>query len=281
VVLSVMCFIVFGFQWGYARAQRPDLRVLFTDVGQGDCTLLQTSEGHTVLIDCGTPEAGTKVVLPMLDWMGIRRIDLCLITHGHADHAGGYDAVSEGVTIDLVGLPDIGKTESGEEEDLTERVIQTAREVGTDVIQLRSGDGFQVGASTRIDILHPTAGDESGNEASLVLLLSCGAFRILVPGDAGNESETALLHRGVLCDVDVLRVGHHGSESASSRDFLESIRPELSVVSVGANQYGHPSDRTLERLAECGSAVYRTDRDGTVFLTIRGDKMTVDKALGG
>ncbi|MBP7402556.1 MAG: DNA internalization-related competence protein ComEC/Rec2 [Clostridia bacterium] len=274
-------------QWGIARLDRPELTLIFADVGQGDCSLIRTRDGTTLLIDCGTAESYENVVLPMLEHEGVFRIDMCILTHGHADHAGGFTGLLSDRLANVFAYaptleaPSAGTVDDtwGEGGDLTPDLLETARASGTDVVQLRSGDCIAVG-EIRIDILHPPEGLTAGNEASLVLLVRYGDFRILIQGDAGTETEHILATDGRLCDVDILRVGHHGSSGATSDEFLDRIRPELAVVSVGRNRYGHPSEALLDRLNAHGIQTLRTDQDGSVIVRMDQGRMRIDRSIG-
>ncbi len=279
------CALMFAFvllvQWGLQYFQRPDLLIVFADVGQGDCTLIRTRGGFTMLIDCGTETAGRDVVVPMLDWYGVRRIDCCLLTHGHADHAGGFEAVAQRFPIGTLCVGDTQMPLPGDAEDLTEKVTVLAAGKRIRVLQLRSGDSLELAGATRIDILHPQSGALPGNEGSLVTRLAQAGFSLLMTGDAGLETEEHLLRVGRLTDVDVLRVGHHGSKTATGSGFLDAVLPETAIISVGKNTYGHPADETLQRLRERGIAILRTDKDGSIILTWRKNHLSMTRMLGG
>ena len=250
---------------GVASADAPGLTLTFLDVGQGDATVIATPHGHWLLIDAGPEgeghDAGRSVVAPFLERHGVTRLDAMILSHAHRDHYGGMPAV-------LDRVPATTFLEPGEAVDdpgyriLLDRVAAS----GAEWHPIRRGDTLRVDG-VEIDVLHPdTTWSDWGldlNEDSDVLLVRYGRFRALFSGDAGLPAESDMRREAE--DVDVLKVGHHGSAGASGADWLAELRPETAVVSVGrGNRYGHPSAAALGRLGAAGADVWRTDEEGTV-----------------
>jgi competence protein ComEC len=252
------------------------LTLHFLDVGQGDGALLRTPAGHWVLIDAGPAsdrgDAGRRVVVPFLLRHGARELTVAFVSHAHADHLGGVPSVLERFRAGIViepGEPVADPLYHGFLDELATEVIPWRRG--------RRGDRFVLD-SVQFTILHPDR-DWSGwgediNEDSLVLLVEYGSFQALFAGDAGFPAERELRNR--TRPVDLLKVGHHGSRGSTGGEWLDSLRPLAAVVSVGGNNYGHPSPETLERLRRRRIAVWRTDRDGSVTVTTDGRRMTIE-----
>ena len=243
---------------GETCTQAAPLTVHFIDVGQGDAILME-SAGATFLIDGGKASANVE---NYLQGHGIADIDLMVATHPHEDHYGGL--------IDVLSLFDVHEiwTNGQTSDDPTYQDFAAAVSAeGATVRDVIRGYSAQLGG-LEIDVLHPPlplTGDE--NEDSVVLHASCGQLDLLLTGDATTDSESSMIAASVLSDVEVLKVGHHGSNTSTGADFLAIVAPEEAVISVGANPWGHPTPDTLARLAAAGANVYRTDQDGTVLLT--------------
>jgi len=247
------------------------------DVGQGDAAVLRTARGRWILFDAGPRfgrlDAGRDAVLPVLRRYGARRIDLFVLSHPDQDHLGGFESVHESVPVFRVldsGHP-IPKPSYA-------RFLARAEEDGIRWLPAAKGDAVYLDNVT-IRVLGPP--DESGlrlagskaNETSLLLRVSIGrALVYLNTGDATMEDERALLAAWGPDSVraDLLKVGHHGSQSSTSRDFLAAVRPSLAVISAGrGNAYGHPHASVLERLSEAGvPRIWRTDREGTLCVEV-------------
>jgi competence protein ComEC len=237
---------------------------------------LRTPAGHWVLIDAGPAsdrgDAGRRVVVPFLLRHGARELTVAFVSHAHADHLGGVPSVLERFRAGIViepGEPVADPLYHGFLDELATEVIPWRRG--------RRGDRFVLD-SVQFTILHPDR-DWSGwgediNEDSLVLLVEYGSFQALFAGDAGFPAERELRNR--TRPVDLLKVGHHGSRGSTGGEWLDSLRPLAAVVSVGGNNYGHPSPETLERLRRRRIAVWRTDRDGSVTVTTDGRRMTIE-----
>jgi competence protein ComEC len=249
------------------------LTVHFLDVGQGDAAVLRTPAGRFVLIDGGprTPErdAGRRVVVPFLRRGGAERLAVVVATHAHADHVGGLPAVLEALPVDLVFEPGEPLGEAPYLEFLA--ATETA---GARWRAARTGDRFELDG-VRFAVLSPdsawAAQTTDPNEESVVLLVEYGRARLLFTGDAGLPVEWRLAGR--VGDVDLLKVGHHGSHSATSEAWLDELRPEEAVISVGArNRYGHPAPEVVARLEARGIPVYRTDRQGTITFSSDGQR---------
>jgi competence protein ComEC len=247
------------------------LTVHFLDVGQGDAAALRTPAGQWVLIDGGprTPEsdAGRRVVVPFLRRHGVERLSVAVATHAHADHVGGLPAVFDAFPPQVVLEPGEPLGEAPYLEFLA--ATETA---GARWRAARTGDRFDLDG-VRMVVLSPdsawAAATTDPNEESVVLLVEYGRARLLLTGDAGLPVEWRLA--GQVGDVDVLKVGHHGSLSATSDAWLDELRPEEAVISVGArNRYGHPAPEVITRLGGHGIAVYRTDRQGTITFSSDG-----------
>jgi len=231
----------------------------FIDVGQGDAILIEAN-GTVILVDGGDASAN---VADYLQAQGIQDVDLMVATHPHEDHIEGL--------IDVLAIYDVHEiwTNGGTHTSQTyeDFAAAVAAESATER-DVSRGYSTQMNG-LEIDVLHPTSplsGDL--NEDSVVLQVSCGEVAILLTGDATTDSEASMQAAGVLSDVEVLKVGHHGSNTSTSDAFLTAVTPEDAVISVGAgNTYGHPHEETLDRLATAGVTVYRTDLDGTVVLT--------------
>jgi competence protein ComEC len=258
-----------------------DLALHFLDVGQGDAIALRTPGGHWVQVDAGPAnwrsDAGRRVVVPWLRRQGARRLDLAVVTHAHADHLGGAGAVVEAFDPPVVLEPGamVG-------DPLYLDFLAAAGERGRRWVPARDGQRFELDG-VRLTVLHPDPAWPGWgldlNEDSVVLLLEYGCFRAVLTGDAGQPVEARLLGR--VGPVTLLKVGHHGSRTASGDAWLDELRPRVAVLSAGAgNRYGHPAPATLARLARRGTGVWRTDRDGTISARTDGRTLTIRAGRG-
>jgi competence protein ComEC len=259
--------------------------VTFLDVGQGDSALIQTPGGRAILVDAGgryedgtaaPSDIGERVVVPALRRAGVRRLDVVVLTHPHEDHAGGLPAVFRALPVGL--WLDSGQAHAAPGYTEALRLARTKRipfHVTT------AGERVEVEPGVALEVLAPTPPLFSGtrddlNNNSIVFRLVYGRARFLFCGDAAWEAEERLLRSGADLRADVLKAGHHGSATSSGAPFLAAVAPRFAVISCGRhNRYGHPADATVARLQAAGAAVYRTDEDGGIVMTTRGDDIRV------
>jgi len=243
--------------------------LVFCDVGQGDAILLY--RGFTqVLIDMGPDQKSRECLdkyLPFFD----KNLELLVVTHADQDHIGGAQDIFNGFLIEKVLLSEDGKNTDAF--TAFNNLISREKEDG---MQQLSADGVKNFCFTDFFcaqnlISEPELWDEeaSSNNQSVVLLLDVGGIKVLLTGDMESQREQAISASFLIGKVNILKVSHHGSKSSSSEEFLRSISPEISVISVGQNnQFGHPHAVTLENLQEVGSQIYRTDQMGDAHLLI-------------
>ncbi|MEK6192327.1 MAG: ComEC/Rec2 family competence protein [Chloroflexota bacterium] len=255
----------------------PDGRLHLTvlDIGQGDAILIETPDGSTALIDAGVdPDLTLRRIGQALAFHE-REIEVVILTHPHQDHLGGLGEVLRRYEVGL--FVDGGRPLHG---DPHHHVLAAAQhEPGARVTAAGAGQVIPLGREAELEILFPTADDIARplpdgdiNNASVVALLRYGRFSALLTGDAEAPIEALLADRGLLRPVDVLKVGHHGSDSGTTEAFLAVVQPSVAVISAGVdNQYGHPHRSTLENLEQVPElTVYRTDRDGDVEVVTDG-----------
>jgi competence protein ComEC len=265
------------------RRSSPDLRITLIDVGQGESVLVEFPGRRTMLIDggglAGSPfDVGEKVVSPVLWRKGIRRVDHLVLTHAHPDHLDGLVAVARNFAVGEFSEGPPAPRQGTYGELLRALKPRTARR------RAGRGTGFAAGAVS-VEILHPPPAAEdiapaaASNERSVVMRLTIGEASVLLMGDAGPETERALLASGLDLRCDVLKAGHHGSAASTSADFLAAVRPRLVLVSAGeGNTYGFPSPAFLERCRLAGASVARTDLDGAIEVRTDGRTLAVRTA---
>lgn len=273
VLLGVIVAITFSPELKTPALQVGQLRVHFLDVGQGDCILIQTADGRNVLIDAGDVDAADAVTDYLLT-NGVHRIDLLVITHPHSDHIGGLPQVLEKFGVSEVldaGLP---HGSLAYKEVLS--TIESRRIAYEKAVQ---GARVGVGRLT-MEVLWPPTGYEVGedmlNNGSVVTRVQFGDVSFLFTGDIEKEAEGLLLASGQDLESTVLKVAHHSSDSSTSNEFLQVVKPVYAVISVGANnEYGHPAQSTVRRLSAIGAKVFRTDEHGTIVFTTDGRTIEV------
>lgn len=236
----------------------------FVDVGQADFTLFDGPEANVVV---DTADWQDENVVPYLREQGIEEVDLVVITHPDADHIGQFDEVIENVEVTEVwmsGTPHTTQTY----EDAVDAVIES----DAGYYEPRAGEDFAVGGM-RIETLHPEEGELTGDgqRDSVSMRVNYGETSFMVTGDAEKGAERSMVENAeegeIELDSDVYQMGHHGSDTSSTRAFLEAVDPEVAVYSAGEdNSFGHPNDEVLERHAEMGIDVYGTDEHGTVVV---------------
>ncbi len=261
------------------RFEAP-LEYAMLDVGQGDGMVLQLPGGTVCLIDGGSTSVkniGTYRLLPYFKYEGIEKLDYIVLTHLDEDHTSGVRELLEmsagydGVEIGMILFPDIMNPDENYKElwSLAENY-----HVQTGII----GEGNQItGETWKLQCLSPVQGSfcQDKNESSTVLQLDYMDFSMLFTGDIGYDGESRLIEAAALENVDVWKVSHHGSKYSGSDGFLHKISPQLSLISVGKNNYGHPSEEILERLNTIGSQVETTLESGAIIVQSDGETFTL------
>lgn len=257
------------------RVYQNELHVWFFDVGQGDAILIETPHGQQLLVDGGPDQTVlSKLSSVMMPWD--RSIDAMFISHPDADHISGLVSVLEQYDVQSVyetgvrgGTPIIAELVERIEDEQTEHVL------------VQQGQTFVFDGVT-VDILWPTTQvvEEATerNNTSIVMRVRYGQTVLLLTGDAEAEAEEQLVDQ--VGDMDVLKLGHHGSKTSSIMEFLRATDPEVSIVSAGVdNQYGHPHPIVLSRVSQIGSRILRTDQDGDLVMTSDGSRVEVKPAF--
>ncbi|MDP4091836.1 MAG: DNA internalization-related competence protein ComEC/Rec2 [Bacillota bacterium] len=261
------------------------MKVVFLDVGEGDSTFIRTSSGKTILIDGGgdasnmnkSPNIGDTVVVPFLYDQGITGIDLVIASHSHSDHIQGLFPVIENFHVKNLILPDNNDTKGF---SLLEKEAQNEK---VKVMLCSRGNIIQLDKYTYFEVLYPARGscfDESSlNNSSIVLKLHYKDVSILFTGDIQTEAEEIILDSGTDLKADVLKVAHHGSSTSTGKDFINKVRPVMAVISVGKNNFGHPSQEVQARLEDNNIRIFRTDQSGAVILKSDGNTISVKRIV--
>ena len=247
--------------------------VTFIDVGQGDSCWLHLPNGDDVLVDGGKPQAGPAVVA-YLNEHGVADIELMVATHGDADHIGGLIDVLASMPVAEAWLDSQTCTTA-----MCQEFYQALADNGVVTATVRMGESYSWGevAALVLNPSEPLYADK--NENSVVLRVSYGSVDFLLTGDAETGAENRMLNSGLPLEAEILKVAHHGSSSSSSPAFLSAVSPEVAVISVGPNPYGHPTEQTLARLQAVGATIYRTDHHGTIVITTDGYTYSLSPTL--
>ena len=255
----------------------PRLAVHYLDVGQADSEFIELPNGKTMLIDAGNQADGDDVVRAVKA-LGHNTVDILVATHPHADHIGGMEKVVRSLKILAVYMP---KVTDGTK-TYTD-LLKALRDRGLSVSSARAGVTILDEDGLRITLLSPVSDRyDDLNNTSAVVKLVFKRTSFLFMGDAETLSENAILKSGADVKADVLKVGHHGSDTSTGKSFLKAVSPKIAVISVGAgNDYGHPDASTLSKLDKAGTTVYRTDKNGTVTVFSDGSALSVSAAKKG
>lgn len=260
----------------------PLLAVHFINVGQGDSILIQTPEKQNILIDGGgTPfsdyDMGKNVVIPYLRRQGVNHLDIMVLTHPDLDHMEGLLPVLEEIKVDLV----IDSNIPCQEEIYKDFLALIKKNGKTTYHKTQAGDKIEVCKDIDIFIINPiysdlTINENNFNNNSIVLKLRYENINFLFTGDIEEEIEKKILSNNASLNSNILKVAHHGSISSTSTKFLDAVAPEVAVISVGSNNFGHPHPDVIKKLENRCQQVFSTDRNGTVLVKTNGKNIYID-----
>ncbi|MGE5392054.1 MAG: MBL fold metallo-hydrolase [Deltaproteobacteria bacterium] len=246
------------------------LQVHFIDVGQGDAILVVAPGGQAMLVDGGDGEYGQTVV-DYLNSQGIKRLAVLVATHPHADHTGGLPAVLDRFPVDRVYMPRVTNNT-----DQFAGFLTAIKRQGLKINTARAGIKIPFPGAEAVFLAPNSQGYENLNDYGAVIKISYIKTSFLLTGDASEVSEGEMLASGMALKCNVLKVGHHGSSSATIPEFVQAVSPQYAVIMCGAgNDYGHPHRETLEAISQVGAKVYRTDLAGNIVMESDGDEIEV------
>ena len=242
----------------------------FIDVGQGDAILVTTSDGN-MLIDTSESKAREELDA-YLKSVGVEEIKYLVLTHPDADHIGNADFIIQNYKIENIIMTDYVATSK-----TYERLLDAIEQSTASVIQAEAGFQFKIGALSNT-VIAPNEDYDDPNEMSIVIKSTYGETSVMLTGDAEKKSEADTLKKwsAATFKCDILKVGHHGSDSSTTVEFLNAVDPEIAVISCGeGNKYGHPHDEIVDRLTAKGVKIYRTDIDGDIIFKTDGETFTL------
>ncbi|MGM0498660.1 MAG: DNA internalization-related competence protein ComEC/Rec2 [Bacillota bacterium] len=270
IIPVFLAIIIISF---FINPASKELEVNFIAVGQGDGIFIKFPNGENMLIDTGPPGSdGRNIeysIISFLNNQGISSLDYFMISHFDADHAGGMPHLLKRKEIKNILIPPF--KEKTELHNILEKEIKKRK---IKVKFLSSGMSFDI-ADCRIDILNPDYNNlnEDRNENSIVFLLTHKENTFLFTGDLSKNGENRIINKYDLAEVDVLKAGHHGSKTSSGEIFLNKIRPKIIVISVGRNNFGHPSAEVIERYNKKSIKYLRTDKSGMIKFISDGNEI--------
>lgn len=248
---------------------KGELTVSFLDVGQGDSILIQTPGGKSILYDGARRSAGEKIV-SYLAKAGITSVDLLVASHPDADHIGGLINVMERMNVKKV--LDSGKTHTSKTymEFLT---VIDEKNIPFEVA--KAGEFIKLDSDIKIQVLNSTNTSNNTNDSSIVLKITHGQVSYLLTGDATVKNEREMIQKYNV-SADILQVGHHGSDTSTSQEFVNAVMPKVAVLSYGeGNQYDHPKSAVVNRLTSSGAKLYHTATMGDIVVKSNGNTYTV------
>lgn len=246
------------------------MKVHFLNVGQGDSIFIQSPNGKTMLIDGGVKGEGKQIV-EYLRSQGVKKLNYVVATHPDADHIGGLISVLNSISIDY--FVDSGKVHTSQ---TYEEMITLVDQKNIDFIVPAIGDTLKFDDAVQVDVLYADETADDNNDASIVLKLTYNDVSFLLTGDAGVHVEKMMMDN-VDVKATVLKAGHHGSNTSSSTEFLQAVKPEVAVLSYGQdNKYGHPHYEVTSALQQIGSKIYGTAESGHIIVETDGKKYNVN-----
>ncbi|MHB9943119.1 hydrolase [Clostridium sporogenes] len=245
-----------------------ELKVHYIDVGQGDSILVQTKDKN-ILIDSGTRKSSDNLI-NYFKKQHIKKLDYVIATHPHEDHIGGMPKVIDEFEIGNFYAPK--KTANTK---IFKDMILQLKKKNLKINVAKKGISLDLSNDSSLDFLAPVKDNyENTNDYSAVIKITHGNTKFLFTGDAEKTSERDILNSNVDLSSNVLKVGHHGSHSSSSKEFLDKVNPKMAIISCGKNNdYGHPHKETMKELKKRNIEIYRTDIDGNILLTSDGENI--------
>lgn len=252
---------------GLGGSETEAFTITFLDVGAADAAVIQSPD-CSVLIDGGTYDSGKKIYR-RLSHMGIDHLDLMVNTHPDKDHLGGFSQILYKIPVEKYWEPELPQQLIPETEEyrLTHEALA---ETQTPIQSVSAGDSIVFGEVT-IQVLSPSVSAADTNNNSLVLKITYSGRSILMMGDAEEKQEETLLGEDLTCDV--LKVGHHGSDTSTKEDFLKQVSPAIAIISSGTKN--PPDEEVLDRLHKTGAEIYQTNLNGDILLTIKDGEILV------
>ncbi|PBF34856.1 ComEC/Rec2 family competence protein [Clostridioides difficile] len=238
------------------------LSIHMIDVGQGDSILVQTPTNKNILID-GGDEDSENIIISYLRQKRIKTIDIIIATHPDSDHIGSLDNIIKKFNVNSIYMP-----EQSTDSEAYQNLINSCTDKNLSIQHLYKNDVLNIDNNINIYVLSPSYIQEESNLNSIVFKLTFNDNSFLFMGDAEEENEKEILHSFKLNNINFIKIGHHGSNSSSSLEFIKKISPDIAAISCGyKNQYGHPHREVINNLKQNHVSIYRTDRIGAVTYT--------------
>ncbi len=283
IVISIIIVIIFTL---IIKIYPKDLRIHFVDVGQGDCTFIETPSKKSILIDGGGStysDVGKNTLLPYILDRGYTKIDVMFISHFDSDHFLGLLTVMENIKVKQVII-----SRQRENSENYKRFLEVAKKKNINIKVVKKGDRVSIEENLYFDIIWPNnnleISENALNNNAIVAKFCYGNFSMLYTGDIEEKAEKAILNEyahiehegGKSLKSMVLKVAHHGSKTSSTEDFINAVSPRVALIGVGKdNNFGHPNEDVLKRFENHGMKIYRTDENGEISIRISNGNINI------